>query len=302
MDILPSLSALRAFETAARHLSMTRAAEELHVTPGAVSLQVRDLEAALGLKLFERRPRALALTADGADYAETLRTAFRLVREATSALTSRAHGSVLTVTCTAGFAMQWLVPRMGRFEEAHPQIDVRISASHRVMDFRRDGIDLAIRHGLGGYEGLVSERLLDDDLVPVCVPALAGKLGPSPQPDALAHVPLIHDVYRRDWQLWLEAAGATSVDGTRGPIFTDGNGTHDAMKAGLGVALMRLSFVEKDLADGAVVTPFPLGLSSRLAYHLVYPAAALDRPAAAAFRRWLVAEVAASHPAPQERR
>lgn len=290
-DFLPSLSALRAFEAAARHLSMTLAAQELGVTPGAVSLQIRDLEAALGVQLFERKTRALALTAEGADYFTTLRLAFRQMREATAAIAARARGSVLNVTCTAGFATYWLVPRLNRFEALHPEIDVRISASHRVLDFQRDGIDLAIRHGLGGYHGLVSERLLDDELVPVCVPKLAVELGSSPSPNALAAVQLIHDVYRADWLLWLEAAGATGVDASRGPIFTHGNGAYDAMKAGLGFALMRRSFVKDELHDGAIVAPFPLGVASRLAFHLVYPGAALDRPAAAAFRRWLMSEV-----------
>jgi LysR family glycine cleavage system transcriptional activator len=289
-DYLPSLSALRAFEAAARHLSMTLAARELNVTPGAVSLQIRDLEAALGVQLFDRKPRALALTVEGADYFTTLRAAFRLVREATAAITARARGAILNVTCTAGFATYWLVPRLGRFETLHPEIDVRISASHRVLDFQRDGIDLAIRHGLGGYEGLVSERLVDDELVPVCIPKLAGELGDHPAPAALAPFTLIHDVYRHDWQLWLEAAGAAGVDAARGPIFMHGNGAYEAMKAGLGFALMRRSFVDTELKEGAVIAPFPIGVASRLAFHLVYPGAALERPAAAAFRRWLLSE------------
>ncbi len=292
-DYLPSLSALRAFEAAARHLSMTLAARELNVTPGAVSLQIRDLETSLGVKLFERKTRALALTVEGADYFSTLRAAFRLVREATAAITTRGRGAVLNVTCTAGFATYWLVPRLGRFEAMHPEIDVRISASHRVLDFQRDGIDLAIRHGLGGYDGLISERLVDDELVPVCTPGLAVQLGDNPSPDALAGFQLIHDVYRHDWQLWLEAAGARGADPSRGPIFMHGNGAYDAMKAGLGFALMRRSFLERDLQEGSVATPFPLGIASRLAFHLVYPGLALERPAAAAFRRWLLSEAQA---------
>ncbi|KQV84179.1 transcriptional regulator GcvA [Rhizobium sp. Root1220] len=289
-DYIPSFSALRAFEAAARHLSMTLAARELNVTPGAVSLQIRDLEAVLGVQLFERRTRALALTVEGADYFATLRAAFRLMREATAAITARVRKDVLDVTCTAGFATYWLVPRLGRFEAIHPEIDVRISASHRVMDFQRDGIDLAIRHGLGGYDGLVSERLVDDELVPVCTPKLAAELGDKPTPDRLAKVQLIHDVYRHDWQLWLEAAGAGKVDASRGPIFMHGNGAYEAMKAGLGIALMRRSFVKSELRDGTIVAPFPLGVASRLAFHLVYPGIALERPATAAFRRWLLSE------------
>jgi LysR family glycine cleavage system transcriptional activator len=296
MDQMPSLSALRAFEASARYLSMTLAANELHVTPGAISLQIRDLESALGVRLFERRPRSLALTSDGAEYFATMRTAFRLIREATAALTMRSKDMVLTVTCTAGFATHWLVPRLRRFEQAYPDIDLRISASHRIMDFQRDGIDIAIRHGLGGYEGLASERLLDDEYVPVCTSAMAAALGPSPLVDDLADLTLIHDVYRRDWELWLQAAGATRVDATRGPVFTDGIGAYQAMQAGLGIALMRRSFVEKELADGTLVAPFPMGFASAFAYHLVYPPGALERLAIAALRSWLFSEV--SHATP----
>ena len=275
---------------------MTLAANELHVTPGAISLQVRDLESALGVRLFERRTRSLALTSDGAEYFATMRTAFRLIREATAALTMRSKDTVLTVTCTAGFVTHWLVPRLRRFEEAHPDIDLRISASHRLMDFQRDGIDIAIRHGLGGYEGLASERLLDDEYVPVCTPEIATSLGRSPLADGLADLTLIHDVYRRDWELWLLAAGAVRVDATRGPVFTDGTGAYQAMKAGLGIALMRRSFVEQELAEGTLVAPFPIGFASAFAYHLVYPPGALERPAIAALRSWLFSEV--SYPTP----
>ncbi|MBB6486448.1 transcriptional regulator GcvA [Rhizobium lusitanum] len=296
MDQLPSLSALRAFEASARHLSMTLAASELHVTPGAISLQVRDLESALGVRLFERRTRSLALTTDGAEYFATMRTAFRLIREATAALAMRSKDTVLTLTCTAGFATHWLVPRLRRFEEAHPDIDLRISASHRMMDFQRDGIDIAIRHGLGGYEGLASERLLDDEYVPMCTPEMAAALGTSPTADVLANLTLIHDVYRRDWELWLQAAGATRVDATHGPVFTDGMGAYHAMKAGLGIALMRRSFVEQELAEGTLIAPFPIGLASAFAYHLVYPPGALERPAIATLRAWLLSEVSRTTP------
>jgi LysR family glycine cleavage system transcriptional activator len=296
MDQLPSLSALRAFEASARHLSMTLAANELHVTPGAISLQIRDLEASLGVRLFERRARSLALTSEGAEYFATMRTAFRLIREATAALAMRARDTVLTLTCTAGFATHWLVPRLRRFEEAHPDIDLRISASYRMMDFQRDGIDIAIRHGLGGYEGLASERFLDDEYVPVCTPDMAAALGPSPAVDDLAGLTLIHDVYRRDWELWLKAVGATRVDAMHGPVFTDGMGAYHAMKASLGIALMRRSFVEQELAEGTLVAPFPTGFASALAYHLVYQPGALERPAVAALRAWLLSEVSRTTP------
>lgn len=289
MSTLPSLSALRAFEAAARHLSVTLAARELCVTPGAVSLQVKELEAALGVQLFLRRPRSLALTAEGADYFVTLRTAFRLMREATAEITARARPAVLTLTCTPGFALQWLVPRLGSFEARMPGIDVRISPSNRRMDFALDGIDLAVRHGFGRYEGLVAERLVDDELVPVCSPALAAGASLS-TPAQLAGFTLLHDEHRHDWPLWLEAAGAAEVDAARGPLFVDSNGAIEAARAGLGVALVRRSLVHRELAAGTLLAPFHQGVASALAYFLVYPAGVLERPAVAAFREWLLAQ------------
>jgi LysR family glycine cleavage system transcriptional activator len=293
--LLPPLGGLRAFEAVARHGSVTLAARELGVTPGAVSLRVKELEAALGVPLFLRRPRALSLTPDGQAYFATVRTSFRLLREATAEVAARARAQVLTVSCTPAFATQWLVPRLPRFEGAAPGVEVRIAATNRLVDFARDGVDLAIRHGPGRYDGLASERLLDDDLIPVLAPGLAPSLaGPGgatpPTPPDLRSLTLLHDEHRHDWRLWLEAAGAEGVDWTRGPVFTDGNGAIEAARAGLGVALARASLVARELAEGALVAPFPQGVASGLAHHLVYPPGAMDRPAAAAFRDWALAE------------
>lgn len=286
---LPSLASLRAFEATARHLSVTNAARELNVTPGAVSLQVRELEQTLGVTLFERRPRQLLLTDDGSSYFATLRRAFRLMREATEELMARKRAPVLTVSCTPTFAAQWLVPRIGVFEQFMPGVDVRISTSNRLTDFRSDGVDVAVRHGLGRYDGLISERLIDDDPVPVIHPALRQR-HPLDTPGDLSNHVLLHDVHRQDWRLWLDAAGAEGVDAARGPIFLNSNGAIDAAKAGDGVALVRLSLVAREIADGVLVAPFPDGVMTGLAYHLVYPPAALDRPPVAAFRAWIVAQ------------
>ncbi|HEV7310175.1 transcriptional regulator GcvA [Ensifer sp.] len=289
---LPSLASLRAFEAAARHLSVTKAANELNVTPGAVSLQVRELEQTLGVALFERRPRQLVLTEDGSSYFATLRRAFRMMREATEELTARKRAPMLTVSCTPTFAAQWLVPRIGAFEQHVPGIDVRISTTNRLTDFHADGVDIAIRHGLGRYDGLVSERLIDDDPVPVLHPALRARLPLDTPGDLSAHV-LLHDVHRQDWRLWLDAAGAEGVDAGRGPVFVNSNGAIEAAKAGDGVALVRLSLVRRELADRVLEAPFPEGVMTGLAYHLVYPPAALDRPPVTAFRAWIIEEARA---------
>lgn len=289
---LPSLSGLRAFEAAARHLSVTLAAGELNVTPGAVSLQIRDLEQTLGVQLFERRPRRLSLTEDGEGYFKAMRSAFRLMREATDELLARARPATLSISCTPTFAAQWLVPRLPHFEERFPGLDIRISASNRLVDFVRDGVDIAIRHGFGRYEGLVSERLLDDNLVPVIAPALR-ETQPLDEPADLANHILIHDVHRQDWRLWLEAMGVTGIDAMRGPVFTDSNGAIEAAKAGDGVALVRLSLVAREIQERRLVAPFSRGVSTGLAYYIVYPPGALDRPAVTALRQWLTDEARA---------
>ena len=289
---LPSLSGLRAFEATARHLSVTLAAGELNVTPGAVSLQIRDLEQSLGVRLFNRLPRQLTLTEDGEGYFKAMRSAFRLMREATEDLLARARPTTLSISCTPTFAAQWLVPRLPNFEERLPGLDIRIAASNRLVDFARDGVDIAIRHGFGRYEGLVSERLLDDDLVPVIAPSLR-ETRPLDTPDDLRNHVLIHDVHRQDWRLWLEAMGVTEIDAMRGPVFTDSNGAIEAAKAGDGVGLVRLSLVAREIQERRLVAPFLRGVSTGLAYYIVYPPGALDRPAVTALRQWLTEEARA---------
>jgi len=295
---LPPLAGLRAFEATARHLSMTVAARELNVTPGAVSLQVKELETALGLRLFERRPRSLALTAEGAAYHAAIRTAFRLMRDATAELTAGHRRPELTLSCTPAFAVQWLVPRLPRFEGVAPGIDVRIGVTNRLVDFAQDRVDVAVRHGLGAYEGLCAERLIDDELVPVCSPDYLRTAPPVRHPADLAADPaggaaahrLLHDEHRGDWALWFRAAGVPDAGADRGPVFADGNGVMEAAKAGLGIALVRDRFAADDLAAGRLVVLFDQRLSNGLAYHLVYPGGAEEKPAVAAFLRWIRAE------------
>lgn len=286
---LPSLRGLQMFESAARHLSMTVAADELNVTPGAVSLQIRELEEALGVTLFIRKTRGLALTPQGECYFSSLRDAFRLIREATLKLRTQSQNSILTIACTPTFAIQWLLPRLSDFEQRHPQIDIRLSPSNLTREFSRDGIDLSVRHGLGRYPGLISERLIDDQLLPVCHPRLLEMSNPLSTPADLRHHTLLHDEHRHDWRLWLEAAGVDASISQAGPVFTDSNGAVEAAKAGLGVALVRQAFVLSAIEEGELVAPFELKMESALAYYLVYPEIALEQPPIAAFRHWLIA-------------
>ncbi|MDP3340292.1 transcriptional regulator GcvA [Frigidibacter sp.] len=291
-DPLPSLNALRAFEAAARHGSMSRAADELHVTAGAVSQQIRELERDLGVPLFHRKPRQISLTDTGAQLFPALRSAFRILRDASDKARARPGTAVLTVSCTSGFASQWLLPRLSNFERLHPGIDLRISASNRVLDFQQDRIDLAVRHGLGRWPGLSAERLLDDELTPVCSPGYIRVHGPFAGSGDLSRATLLHDEHRHDWALWLVAAGAPGVDAAVGPVFVDGTGAIEAAKAGQGMGLVRRSMVAQDLAEGRLAAPFGQSLKSDLAYYLAYPPEALDKAHVAAFRGWLLAEAA----------
>lgn len=288
---LPSLNALRAFEATARHLSMTRAANELHVTPGAVSLQIRELETALGLPLFLRRPRALVLTPEGTAYAGRIQAAFALIREATAEVTVQRRAATLSVTCTASVAAQWLLPRLAAFQAEMPDIDIQINSSNRVFDLERDGIDLAIRHGSGQYDGLSTVLWMEDALLPVLSPELGRRAGAIAHVSDLAEIPLLHDENTDDWHKWLSEMGADGIDASRGAVFSGGNGAIEAALAGLGVALVRYAFVEREIAAGRLVAPFRHTITQSSAYYLVSPFAALRRPEVVAFRDWLLREV-----------
>ena len=290
MNALPPLNALRAFEAAARHLSIKDAAAELGVTPGAVSQQVRNLEDLLGLALFDRRHGGLVLTAEGQRYFPVLRTAFRDIAEATAELRPARGRQVLTISCPRAFAAHWLVPRLGRFQARMPAADVHVGTTSRLVDFTRERIDCAIRHGLGVYDGLAADRLLDDNLVPVCDPNLATGDRPLRRVGDLAGHRLLHDESRDDWRLWLAAAGADEVDWRRGPTFSDSTLAIAAAIAGQGVALVHDDLVTQEIAAGRLIKPFTVELRGALAYYLVYPPAHGRRPELTAFRDWILEE------------
>ncbi len=287
---LPPLNALRAFEAAARHLSFTRAAQELNVTQAAVSHQVKALEARLGLVLFRRLNRALILTEDGQAYLPPVRDAFDAIAQATRRLEARQSGGVLTVSTMDSFAAAWLVPRLGRFRAAHGHIDVRITITDRLVDFAHDDVDLAIRYGRGHYPGLSVVRLLTEDIFPVCSPALLRGDNPLASPADLRHHTLLHDDMREDWRMWLMAAAVADVDPTRGPAFTHSHLVLQAAADGQGVALGRGALVAHDLAAGTLVKPFDISLAADYAYYVVTPTAAAEQPKITAFRDWLLEE------------
>jgi len=290
---LPSLTALRAFEAAARHASFTRAADELAVTQTAVSHQIRGLEEDLGLKLFLRDGRRMLLTDAGRELLLPVSDAFDRIDAIADRLRRVDRDAPLTVSVLPSFAAKWLVPRLGRFQAKHPEIDVRLAAEARLADFGRDGVDVAVRAGRGPWPGLTVEQFLTEEMFPVCSPRLLAGLVPLERPEDLVHHILLHDDFETGWRMWLEAAGATAVQWSRGPRFSDSSMVIQAAVEGQGVALARGALASLDLAAGRLVRPFSIDLPSDYAYHLVYPPAHAERAKVAAFRAWLFEEAAA---------
>lgn len=289
---LPPLNALKAFEAAARHESFTRAAEELCVTQGAVSHQVKALEAELGLKLFHREPQRLVITAAGRDYLIVVRDALDRIATGTDRLLQRQSAGVLTVSTSPNFASKWLVRRLGRFAEVHPTIDLRVSATLHHVDFARENVDVAVRHGDGTAPGLDITRLCTEELFPVCSPKFLHGRHALRRPADLAHHALLHLDHRQDWSKWLAAAGVEDADLSRGPVLNQASMVIDAAVDGQGVALARTGLAAWDLICGRLVRPFSLALPVSYAYWIVCPKATAKLPKIVIFRDWLLAEAA----------
>jgi LysR family glycine cleavage system transcriptional activator len=287
---LPSLNGLRAFEAAARHLSFTNAAAELNVTQTAISHQIKRLEEELGIRLFIRQNRALALTAEAKEYLPGIRAAFNDLRLATDRLKRKDNDHVLTVSTLASLAAKWLLPRLSAFQEAHPGIDVRITTSMGLVDFRSGDVDAAIRYGRGQWPGVRADWLMADQLFPVCSPALLSGDKPLRCPEDLAHHVLLHSINEDDWRLWLTAAGLpTDISKQHGVTFDLILMVVQAAIDGIGVAIGRTSYVQDDIAKGRLVVPFRITLPADAGFYLVSPAGKTDSPNLAAFRQWLIA-------------
>lgn len=291
---LPPLNALKAFEAAARHESFTQAAQELCVTQGAVSHQVKALEAELGCRLFNREHRRLVITSAGQSYLAVVRDAFDRLALGTENLLQQHNAGVLTVSTSPNFASKWLVHRLGRFAEQHPSIDLRVAASLHHIDFAREDFDLAIRHGDGNWPGLHVTKLCVEELFPVCSPALTRGRRGLRSPADLKHHTLLHINERRDWGRWLESAGVTGIDFAHGPVFNQASMAIDAAVDGQGVALARSALTAWDLAAGRLVRPFALSLKVPYSYWVVCPKATAALPKISTFRAWLLAEAAPS--------
>jgi LysR family transcriptional regulator, glycine cleavage system transcriptional activator len=299
---LPSLNGLRAFEAAARHLSFTRAASELNVTQTAISHQIKRLEDELGIRLFVRNNRSLALTPQARDYLPLVRAAFDDLRLATERLVRKDNGKVLTVSTIASLAAKWLLPRLATFQETHPDIDVRITTSTSLVDFENGDVDAALRYGRGHWPGVRADWLMADELFPVCSPALLQSSKPLRCPQDLAHHTLLHTSggYDDDWRLWLTAAGLpAAISKQSGLSFDLIFMTIQAAIDGFGIALGRTSYVQDDIARGRLVVPFKIALPADAGFYLVSPEGRTDPPKLRAFRQWVKASVQAKPEAPR---
>jgi LysR family glycine cleavage system transcriptional activator len=287
---LPPLNALKAFEAAARHESFTRAAEELCVTQGAVSHQVKALETELAIKLFSRERQRLIITEAGRDYLAVIRDALDRIATGTERLLQRQNAGVLTVSTSPDFAAKWLVHRLGHFAEAHSGIDLRVSATMHHVDFAREEVDLAVRHGDGNWPGLDATRLCTERLFAVCSPKLlSGRRRIGGVADIL-RFPLIHLDSRSDWADWLRGVGIDDADVTHGPVLNRASMVIDAAINGQRIALARTTLGAWDLINGRLALPFPESVPLSKSYWIVCPKATASLPKIATFRDWLLAE------------
>ena len=288
---LPPLNALKAFEAAARSESFTRAAAELSVTHGAVSHQVKALEATLGIKLFRRERQRLVMTEPGREYLAVVRDALDRIALGTERLVQRQSSGVLTVSTSPDFAAKWLVHRLGRFAESHPEIELRVSATAHHVDFAREDVDLAVRHGEGNWAGLDVVRLCAEQLFPVCSPGLLAGRNRVIKASDLLDFPLLRLENWDTWTRWFAAAGVADPV-AHGPVLNRASMLIDAAVDGQGVALARTALAASDLIKGRLVRPIDVSLKLPSTYWIVCPTVTSGMPKIVAFRNWLLAEAA----------
>ena len=292
---LPPLNALKSFEAAARHLSFTKAAAELNVTPAAISHQVKVLEDLLEVRLFHRLTRALRLTAAGQAALPTLSQGLDQLALGVEQIRAHCENNLLTVSVSPAFGAMWLVPRLDRFRNRHQDIEIRIDVTDQLVDLTSDDADVALRYGPGGYDGVRVERLFSQVNTPVCSPALLAGEQPLRLPHDLRHHTLLHIDWKdaeATWRMWLLAAGLHDIDPARGPRFTMENMAVQAAIDGHGVALVGDILVADELAAGRLVRPFDRSLSTPLtfSYYLLSTVDSANQPKVTAFREWLLEE------------
>lgn len=286
---LPNLAALRAFEAASRHENFSRAADEVHLTHGAISHQVRALEEELGVELFVRNGKRIRITPDGEHFASAIRRSLQELADAADLLRDRNKQKRLGITSLPSFAARWLSPRLGRFIEHHPDLEVSLQSSSSLVDFTREQVDIAIRFGLGHYPGLVSELLMGDEYYPVISPTYqADKVPQTPAELVGAHLLRCDE---EPWLPWFRAAGLDADEPSGGLIFQDSSMLARAAVDGQGIALARHAIVESDIQSGLLRRLFDISIPCPVSYYLVYPASSMDKPQVRAFREWLLEEV-----------
>lgn len=285
---LPPLNSLKVFEAAARHLSFTRAAEELFVTQAAVSHQVKALEEFLGLKLFRRRNRSLLLTEEGQSYFLDIKDIFTSIAEATDKVLERSEKGSLTISLQPSFAIQWLVPRLADFNAQEPDIDVRIKAVDMDEGSLTDDVDVAIYYGRGKWPGLRADKLYQEYLIPLCSPRLLGGNKPLDSLADLRHHTLLHDTSRKDWKQFVKQHEVEGVNVNHGPIFSHSTMVLQAAAHGQGIALGNNVLAQPEIDAGRLVSPFEEVLVSRNAFYVVCHAKQTDVGRIATFRDWML--------------
>ncbi len=291
---LPPLNALRAFEAAGRHVSFTKAADELSVTPGAISRQIKLLEDVLGVELFERTGRDLRISAEANDYVAALGTAFDQMERATKRLMGAQGESSLRVHCPMTFTLRWLVPRLPLFHRLYPKREIQLATSlspRPINQLSMGDIDIAIQQGDGDWPGLVSHRLAGSALIPVCSPAFLERLGPEIGIDILTEQTLLHSTVRpTDWREWLDAAGGAQIESDRGLYFESSTLAYQSAMEGIGMAIGQMALVLEDLNAGRLVAPFDFIHDNGIAYYLTYVEHAVKKPGVAEFRDWILGQ------------
>ncbi len=288
---LPPLNSLKCFEAAGRLLSFTSAARELNVTQAAISHQIKVIEEFLGLSLFDRYPRRLALTEQGKALLPEVIEAFDRVSAAIGTLSKEKYSSMISVRLAPSFAAKWLSPRLKYFWLQYPEIDLCLFHAHAAVDFEREEIDIAVSYGKGNWPGVVADKLLSLDFFPVCSPAFLHNDKPLSHVDNLRYYSLLHDANYECWRDWLELAGATGIEAEKGTIIDDTNVLIQAAIDGQGIALGSTTFVEDHLESGRLVKPFDTILENEFSYYVVCPESHLKNPAVLAFKQWLLSLV-----------
>ncbi|MGJ8681648.1 transcriptional regulator GcvA [Paraglaciecola sp.] len=288
---LPPLNSLKAFEVAARHLSFTRAADELFVTQAAVSHQIKALEEFLSMKLFVRKKRSLFLTEEGQSYYLDLKDIFKALNDATDKLLVKGEKGAITVALQTSFAIQWLVPRINQFSQLNPDIDVRIKAVNENEGFLTDDVDVAIYYGRGKWTGLVADKLHTEYLTPVCSPLLFQGDQPLRELDDLGKHTLLHDSSRESWQVWLRHFNVLGVNVNHGPIFSHSMMVQQAASLGQGIALGHSVLARSEIEAGRLICPFAEKLVTKEAYYFVCEQHQADLGKITAFREWLLKQV-----------